>query len=551
MQEQGSTVPAARIATFLLATVLAAAQTKSRNLTYEENAPPNASVAVPRGYVLIVDIADYKNLPAKSHLQFSERDADAMYSILINPEAGNFHAENVHRLSGAKATLANLKQELEVWLPSVAKEDDRVLIYFSGHGFMAGGRAYLAPYDLDPANIPATGYPLDQLASIAASKISAKNKVLITDSCRNSGIAADADAREYNRRLLDLSSSMFSLTATRDRERSLESADWGGGHGVFTYYVAKGLQGDADENADGIVTAGELADYTSRNVREATKEQQNPASARGNVDPDALAAYIPAGLRAAKPLRENSATPGSGPRPGLDCGAPEVTSLCTLLRNGAPEEVIHQLDPRVQHKKPASAALPLLAQAYRMKEQYPQAIESARAAIKLAPQAAEPHLWLADSLRLSMQYRESMPEYIEFLRLNSFDHEPGSGTIDHLHAYLAKTGRKKIDASTEEWRSLRSVAYSSMCEAERNLMLYEPAIGYCQKSLAYDPTDPYTHYTLALCYMHEAQANGSIEMLAAAQAHFQTMIELGPDLEEAKSAKANLRNIDSALQPRP
>src|SRR5258706_356683 len=109
----------------------------------------------------------------------------------------------------------------------------------------------------------------------------------------------DADAVAYNRSLLDLSRSMFSLTASRDRERSFESKDWGGGHGIFTYYVVKGLEGAADENGDGVVTADELADYARRNVREATKGQQNPTSDRGSFDPNMLLAYLPNGLRVA------------------------------------------------------------------------------------------------------------------------------------------------------------------------------------------------------------------------------------------------------------
>src|SRR5579864_2127939 len=125
------------------------AQQKSRDLKYEEDRPTQAPVTIPRGYALIIGIAKYKNLPAKAQLDFAERDAESVYSVLINPEGGNFRAENVHRLIGAKATLANLKQELEVWLPSVAKESDRVVIYFAGHGFISNGRAYLAPYDLD------------------------------------------------------------------------------------------------------------------------------------------------------------------------------------------------------------------------------------------------------------------------------------------------------------------------------------------------------------------------------------------------------------------
>src|SRR5262249_58068880 len=114
------------------------------------------ALRIPRSYALVVGIANYQNLTAAQQLQFPERDAESIYSILISTEGGNFRAENVHKLVGAKATLAGLRHELEEWLPSVAKDDDRVLIYFAGHGFVYGGQAHLAPSGIALKKLPAT-----------------------------------------------------------------------------------------------------------------------------------------------------------------------------------------------------------------------------------------------------------------------------------------------------------------------------------------------------------------------------------------------------------
>src|SRR5581483_9666982 len=633
----------------------------------------------------IVGIAGYKNLPSSAQLDFSERDADAIYSILISPEGGNFRAENVHRLIGAKATLANLRQEIESWLPAVAKEDDRVFIYFAGHGFVQGGRAYLAPYDLDPKNIPGTGYLMDTLGNVVGARIKAKWKVLVTDSCHSGAIAPDADAVAYNRSLLDLSRSMFSLTASRDRERSFESKEWGGGHGIFTYYVVKGLEGQADENGDGIVTADELADYTRTNVRQATNGMQNPTSDRGSFDPKMGLSYIPANLRSANapppkdgalifesnmdgvelfvdgvsqgvinknsPLRLPGLKPGNhtiqgvkqgyepdGPReemvyPGrestvslkiliarrrnkaaveeLDEGLKlynkggagnyknaaahfekalqidakysqaalylgraynslfdekkseaafrkaieidpdymeaRVSLAGMLLDIGGVDEAIRQLNIVTQRGKNNAEALYMQAQAYRMKQLYPQSIDSARASIKLAPTIAEPHLWLAESLRLSGKYPEAGAEYIQYLRLSDFDSKLAGKVDYYVVGFLVGLGKKKRAAQTDTWRDLRSLAYFGLCDSERNQAHFDLAVGYCQKSLAYDPNDPYAHYALGLCYARLAQASGSLETLAAAAKHFRAMLDLNGDLEEAQYARANLKSIEPLL----
>src|SRR4029077_19964866 len=173
-------------------------QNKERDLKVEKDSPAvsvpaqGQAVGIPRSYALVVGIGNYQNLAAAQQLQFPERDAEAIYSILISTEGGNFRAENVHKLIGAKATLARLRYELEEWLPSVTKDDDRVLIYFAGHGFVYGGKAYLAPYDIDLKNIGATGYAMDALGRDMGVKIKGKWKVLLTDSCHSGAIRTDA-----------------------------------------------------------------------------------------------------------------------------------------------------------------------------------------------------------------------------------------------------------------------------------------------------------------------------------------------------------------------
>jgi uncharacterized caspase-like protein len=234
--------------------------------------PPtvDGTVDIPRSYALVVGVARYLNLPATAQLHYPGRDADDIYSTLISPEGGQFPPENVHKLVNDQVTLANLRRQLEQWLPAVTKPNDRVLIYFAGHGFISNGKAYLAPYDIDLKNVAATAYPMSQLGEVIGSQIKGKWKVLITDACHSGAITPEDDRTQVNR-----------------------------GHGIFTYYVVQGLSGAADVNGDGIVSADELAEYVHDNVRQATKGEQNPTSEKGSFDPDMILAYNPTMRKAA------------------------------------------------------------------------------------------------------------------------------------------------------------------------------------------------------------------------------------------------------------
>jgi tetratricopeptide (TPR) repeat protein len=239
---------------------------------------------VATGYALIIGIGHFKDSQINA-LTYPESDAQEMFRVLISPQAG-YIPQNVHKLIGEDATLAKLKYELEQWLPNVAGEQDRVLIYFAGHGFVEQGKGYLALYDTRIDNLTGTAYPMPTLGKVTGTTIRSKWKALITDACHSGNI------QQVNQSLDDVGSgsNLFTFSASRGDERSFEDPTLGGGHGVFTYFVVQGLQGQADESGDGVVTAEELAYYVTHQVhayvvkRTKNQESQNPNSGKNEYD---------------------------------------------------------------------------------------------------------------------------------------------------------------------------------------------------------------------------------------------------------------------------
>jgi len=64
------------------------------------------------------------------------------------------------------------------------------------------------------------------------------------------------------------------VTSSDINEISEEGANWGAGHGVFTWALLEGLRGIADANRDRVITTGELFDFVSSKVGQETKSRQ-------------------------------------------------------------------------------------------------------------------------------------------------------------------------------------------------------------------------------------------------------------------------------------
>jgi uncharacterized caspase-like protein len=54
-------------------------------------------------------------------------------------------------------------------------------------------------------------------------------------------------------------------------------------HGMFSYFLMKGMEGDADANRDNQITAGELHAYVQQNVIQQSSGSQTP-ELQGDVD---------------------------------------------------------------------------------------------------------------------------------------------------------------------------------------------------------------------------------------------------------------------------
>ncbi len=108
--------------------------------------------------------------------------------------------------------------------------------------------------------------------------------LLFVDVCKAGTIGTihNTTVNSNVQQLGDIQGDLFGLLASRPREVSLEGPQFGGGHGVFSYFVIKGLEGAADANKDGVVDADELIKYVSDQVPMATDEQ---AASRANSAP--------------------------------------------------------------------------------------------------------------------------------------------------------------------------------------------------------------------------------------------------------------------------
>jgi formylglycine-generating enzyme required for sulfatase activity len=174
-------------------------------------------------------------------------------------------------------------RELDL-LSKRVKPEDTFLFYFSGHGITKGDKSFLLTTNSDtttPNTLELSAIPLEKVKQIL-SEVQAQQLLTVIDACRND---PDSGRGKEDNLLTNDFSRGFKIQRSRDNsgtpsvsatlyacsvgERAYEWADKG--HGVFSYYLLEGLNGEA-VNSQGEVTVTGLAEYTQREVMQWAEE---------------------------------------------------------------------------------------------------------------------------------------------------------------------------------------------------------------------------------------------------------------------------------------
>lgn len=225
---------------------------------------------------LIVGVAQYeKTAPA----EFADKDAQVFYDY-AHLKLG-IPQNRIQTLVNDKADIVGLLTGVNKWLKrSVRQGESDVYIFFAGHGLASddGGTAYLIPYDGAPDFLERTAISRDEVFR-ELSSVNPRSVTVFLDTCY-SGDARGGSRLSTGRPLgiklqeQSLPAGFTVLTAAGGDQiaKSLKEAQ----HGMFSYFLMKGMEGDADTDGNNEITARELHTYVRENVVQQSNGSQVP-----------------------------------------------------------------------------------------------------------------------------------------------------------------------------------------------------------------------------------------------------------------------------------
>lgn len=226
-------------------------------------------------WLLLVGVNDYQDSGLPS-LRYPALDCQGLEESLIKATEGFPNKEIVvhHDFAAKTPQIQNIRESLKK-IVFQSQPNDSIMLYFSGHGMLdpKTQEAVLCFSDTNQKNLLKTGLPMQELVEIL-SKSPAKQQLLCLDTCHSGDMgllgSRDVQTPAYNstpqlmsvlRQKASQSKGFCALLSCDRGQKSWEFPELG--HGVFTYYLMKGLSGEAADSS-GFIDADGLYKYVYR-----------------------------------------------------------------------------------------------------------------------------------------------------------------------------------------------------------------------------------------------------------------------------------------------
>jgi hypothetical protein len=213
---------------------------------------------------IVIGIEKYKRI---SKADYANADALDFYDY-ANRALG-IKQENIKLLVDDGADDLEILQAFQNWLPiKVKKNKTEVYVFFSGHGYPGeeGKGLYFLPHGVDKDYMERTAVKQKELIA-ALEAVQPKAVTMFIDSCYSGQtrageiLLAGSKPIALKKAEMTYPPEFTVITASNMDQISWSSNDLK--HGIFSYYLMKGMEGDADMNKDGKITAAEMHDYLS------------------------------------------------------------------------------------------------------------------------------------------------------------------------------------------------------------------------------------------------------------------------------------------------
>lgn len=223
---------------------------------------------------LIIGIEKYLHLP---EVMYAKKDAlivkDYLRRILGVPEG------NIVTILDDKATNEQLESYINQYLPPNMQNDAILYVYFVGHGLpgIQNNEPYLMLHAGDSKAVEATGYPLKKFYNELDSLKNSMTYVFL-DTCFSGYASRKAEwllpemkaKASVSKSVSVDSKKLISIHAATNSQPNMPYHAMQ--HGLFAYYLLRGIRGESDTNSDNKISIQETYGYLHHNVLNISKQ---------------------------------------------------------------------------------------------------------------------------------------------------------------------------------------------------------------------------------------------------------------------------------------